>query len=92
MTTYPLSEAATIYASDDGEDAAPRRLCGGSLAECATFAQGLSANERSSALIKMDDLDLSYGFGEVAELLKFLRDEREGLSSKDIADIAEKIE
>lgn len=92
MTTYPLSETATIYAVDDGDEAAPRRLSGGTLADCAAFAGELSVDDRSSALIKMDDLDLSYGPGELAELLQFLSDETEGLSNQDIADIADKIE
>lgn len=92
MTTYPLSEAATIYATDDDNDAAPRRLSGGTLVGCAAFAEGLSGDDRSSALIKLDDLDLSYGPAEITELLEFLRSENEGLSNKDIASIADKIE
>lgn len=88
MTTYPLSEPATIYASDDQGDI----LGKGTLAECADIVRGLSDEERSSAAIKMDDLELTYDPAKVAELVRFLQNEDEGLSNKDIAEIAGEIE
>ncbi len=88
MTTYPLSEPATIYASEGDADV----LGQGTLAECSDIVQGLPDKDRSSATITMDDLDLSYGPAEVDELVQFLRSEGEGLSNKDIADIAGSIE
>lgn len=88
MTTYPLSEPATIYADEGGADV----LGTGTLAECADIVRGLSEQDRSSAAIKMDDLALTYGPAEVSELMQFLQNEDEGLSNKDIADIAGSIE
>ncbi len=88
MTTYPLSEAATIYGGGIGSDI----LGKGTLAECADIVRGLSDDDRSSAAIKMDDLPLTFGPAEVNELMQFFRDEDEGLSNKDIADIAGSIE
>jgi hypothetical protein len=84
MTTYPLSEPATIYASENQRDI----LGKGTLAECAAMFRGLLSENQSSATIKMDDLDLTYGRAELDELVRFLEQEDEGLSNKDIADIA----
>jgi hypothetical protein len=88
MTTYPLSEAATIYAGDGKADV----LGKGALTECVDVVRGLSDEERSSITIKMDDLDLTYGPAEVGELVRFLNDEDEGLSNKEIIGIAGSIE
>ncbi|WP_028966327.1 hypothetical protein [Sphingomonas phyllosphaerae] len=88
MTTYPLSEPATIYGDEGGAEV----LGKGTLAECADIVRGLSDEARSSAAIKMDDLPLTYGPAEVSELVHFLRNEDEGLSDRDIADIAGSIE
>ena len=83
MTTYPLSEPATIYAEDGNAV-----LGKGTLAECADIVRGMSDDDRSTATIKMDDLELTYGRADIDELVRFLDHEDEGLSNKDIADIA----
>lgn len=88
MTTYPLSEPATIYASDDQSDI----LGEGTLAECAEIVRGLADDDRSTATIKMDDLELTYGRADIDELVQFLDDEDDGLSNKEIVDIAGSIE
>ncbi|MEG8040350.1 hypothetical protein QP166_13690 [Sphingomonas sp. LR60] len=88
MTTYPLSEPATIYADVGGADV----LGKGTLAECADIVSNLSDEDRSSAAIKMDDFALMYGPADISELVQFLQDEDEGLSNKEIADIAGSIE
>lgn len=93
MTTYPLSEPATIYTNDEAGEATSAMRGKGTLAECADIWEGLSPDDRSSVSIRMDDLALSYQPAEVAELVRFLReDEKGGLSNKDIAGIANKIE
>lgn len=78
MTTYPLSEPATIYGSDGVAGRA-------TLAECAEIAQGFSAETRKSARIEMDDLALQFGPAEIDELLRYLNDEDPGLSNQEIA-------
>jgi len=92
MTTYPLSEPATVYAADDNGKATSAVLSKGTLSECAAFIEAMPHDERFSTAIKMDALDISFGPADVDDLLRYLRDEDEGLSNKDIADIAEKIE
>jgi hypothetical protein len=91
MTTYPLSEPATAYVSDDDGNATPQSIFQGTLGECVAIVEGMSQDERSSASIKMDALDLSYGPAEVDELVRYLRDEESGLSNQQIADVARKI-
>ena len=87
MTTYPLSEPATIYA-DDG--AGQKRAAGkGSLAECADRLADFPPEQRKSARIEMDTIDLRFGPPEIEELLAFLREEDEGLSNQQIAEIAD---
>lgn len=87
MTTYPLSEPATIHVGKgDGsgkEDVAGR----GTLAECVEVVEALPAEKRASARIEMDALDLRFGTQEIDELLRFLRDEDPGLSNKEISAI-----
>lgn len=92
MTTYPLSEPATAYVSDDDGKPTSQPLFQGSLSECVAIVEGMPQDERSSASIKMDALDLSYGPAEVDELIRYLHDEDAGLSNRDIADVAGKIE
>ena len=81
MTTYPLSEAATVHVGD--ADAGDLRG-GGTLEECVALIEGLSPDDRL-ARVSMDDLDLEYGPGEIADLVDFLRQEKPGLSDRDIA-------
>ncbi|BCA60858.1 hypothetical protein HMP09_0092 [Sphingomonas sp. HMP9] len=87
MTTYPLSEPATIYSADGSNDPKPAGLGRGTLEECADIVAGLPADERSSVTIRMDDLDLAFGAQEIGELLKFLHEEPAGLSNSEITDI-----
>ena len=88
MTTYALSEPATIRRTATGSDAgAGEVVTRGSLADCADVLQGWSAKDRASVLIDIDDMDLRYGPAEVEELLVFLRGESPGLSNQDIAEI-----
>lgn len=84
MTTYPLSEPATIHAADAADVVAT-----GTLAECADQIQRLSAEARRSARIKMDDIDLEFGPAEIDALVQFLREEGEGLSDQEISAIPE---
>lgn len=82
MTTYPLSEPATMY-DDAREDAAVR----GTLAECAEILQRSTAQERKSTRIEMDDVDLKFGPDEIDDLLLYLREESAGLSNLEISAI-----
>ncbi|WP_380784772.1 hypothetical protein [Sphingomonas sp. R86521] len=86
MTTYPLSEPATIYAAEEAteQDGVAGR---GTLADCVEIIEGFPAEKRASARIEMDDLDLRFGPRDVDDLLRFLRDEDAGLSNQDIAAI-----
>lgn len=87
MTTYPLSEPATIY-NLEGDSDAPSEVVGqGTLAECAEIVDDLASDKKGKVSIKMDDLDLRFGPEEVSELLRFLREESSGLSNTEIADI-----
>ncbi len=89
MTTYPLSEPATIYAP---EEAGARRdgvVGQGTLAECADLVEGFSPQGRKSARIEMDALELRFGPQDIDELLRFLRDESAGLSNQEISAIAD---
>ncbi|MBW6532694.1 hypothetical protein KZ820_18280 [Sphingomonas sp. RRHST34] len=92
MTTYPLSEPATTYANDDDGKPTSRILFKGTLSDCAANVEAMPHNERFSASIKMNALELSYGPDEVDELIRYLRNEDPGLSDKDIADVAQNIE
>ncbi|MBB5712647.1 hypothetical protein [Sphingomonas xinjiangensis] len=87
MTTYPLSEPATIYAAG-GDDGATADVVGqGTLTECADIVADMSLDKQKSTSIQMDKLDLRFEPQEVAELLSFLREEGVGLSNNEIADI-----
>jgi len=87
MTTYPLSEPATIYGGDVSDGAKPEVIGRGTLEACAEIVAGLSSDEQKSVSIRMDDLDLAFGPDEVGELLGFLRGESDGLSNTEIAEI-----
>lgn len=87
MTTYPLSEAATIYAVKAPDDAAATVVGQGTLEECADIVSGLASDSQKAVSIEMDNLDLKFGSQEIAELLRFLREEDGGLSNNEIAQI-----
>jgi len=87
MTTYPLSEPATIYKVDTSDDAVAEVLERGTLEDCADIAAGLSSDEQTAITIKMDRLGLNFGPEEIIELLRFLREETKGLSNNEIIDI-----
>ncbi|MET0373708.1 MAG: hypothetical protein ABW128_05560 [Rhizorhabdus sp.] len=87
MTTYPLSEPATIYPVDTSGDVTADILGRGTLEDCADIVAGLPADRQKAITIRMDDLGLQFGPNEVGELLRFLREETAGLSNADIADI-----
>lgn len=87
MTTYPLSEAATVYRVKALSDATSEVLGRGTLEECANIVSGLPSDGRQSVFIKMDDLGLKFGPPEIAELLRFLREESPGLSNNEIVQI-----
>ncbi|RYD26676.1 MAG: hypothetical protein EOP89_06505 [Lysobacteraceae bacterium] len=87
MTTYPLSELATLYAVEAPDDATSDVLGRGTLEECADIVADLSPDRRKTVSIRMDDLDLTFGPQEIGELLEFLRSEDEGLSNTQITDI-----
>ena len=76
MTTYPLSEPATIYRAD-GSDDATDVVAQGTLSECADILKAWTDAERETVRVDMDDLSLCYGPQEMAELLKFLRAEHD---------------
>jgi hypothetical protein len=87
MTTYPLSEPATILPRDAGEDAASQAIGRGTLEDCAGIVGNLPADERQSITIQMDEMDLRFDPEDVEGLLRFLRKEEPGLTDKEIANI-----
>jgi hypothetical protein len=87
MTTYPLSEPATIYAVEGDDDAQSDVMGQGTLEECAYIIADFAPDKKRAVSIKMDDLDLGFGAEEVSELLRFLRKESPGLSNTEIAEI-----
>lgn len=75
MTTYPLSEPATIYrpGKDQSADAAPSDIVArGTLSDCAEILEKWSVDDRAAVRIDMDDLGLRYGPDEIEELMQFL--------------------
>ena len=81
MTTYPLSEPATIYriaVSDAGRRQGRDIVARGSLSDCAETLENWSADDRRSVAIEIDDMSLDYGPEEIEELLEFLRQEEKG--------------
>ncbi|MCK8455145.1 hypothetical protein [Sphingomonas faeni] len=87
MTTYPLSEPATIYSVDASGEVTSDVLGRGTLEDCADIVAGLSADRRKAISIRMDSLDLQFGSEEVVELLRFLHEEGPGLSNGEITEI-----
>jgi len=87
MTTYPLSEPATIYVDEHDAEASSGESGRGSLEECADLVAAMTPSRQKSASIRMDDIDLQFGPQEVAELLQHLRNEGPGLSNVEIAEI-----
>ena len=87
MTTYPLSEPATIFGADPSDDVTAEAVGHGTLEECADTIADFSADRQKSAFIQMDDIDLKYGPREISELLRFLREETPGLSNTEIAEL-----
>jgi hypothetical protein len=87
LTTYPLSEPATIYAKREQDSKGNDILGQGTLAECADLIADFPVETRASARIQMDDLDLQFAPNEVNELLRFLQNEDPGLSNNDISAI-----
>ena len=87
MTTYPLSEPATVFVVEDPDTVASKTVGHGTLEDCADIVAGLPTEQQRTAVIKMDDLDLGFQPDEIAELLQFLKEESAGLSNNDITEI-----
>ncbi len=87
MTTYPLSEPATIHATEGADDAMSDVLGRGSLEDCAYIVAGLPSDRQKVVSIRMDALDIKFEAQEIAELLQFLRAEGGGLSNNEITEI-----
>jgi len=82
MTTYPLSEPATIYRkANQAEDAARDIVARGSLSDCAEFLDSWSETDRVFIDIEIDDMALRYGPKEIEDLLAFLREEASDTSN-----------
>lgn len=87
MTTYPLSEAATIYPGETLDVASSEPIGQGTLEDCADIVAGLPTETQQSVVIRMNDLDMTFGPQDILELLGFLREETPGLSDNDITEI-----
>ncbi len=87
MTTYPLSEPATVYAVEAGDDGKLDVVGHGTLEECVDIFADLPTDRQKLLSIHMDTLDLKFGPREVSELQAFLREETAGLSNSDITEI-----
>ena len=87
MTTYPLSEPASIVAAAASNDADMADIGRGTLEECVAIVAAQSADRQRSISIQMDNLDLEFGPDEIGELLQYLGSEKPGLSDTQIADI-----
>ena len=87
MTTYPLSEPATIYSVDASGDVTSDALGQGTLEDCVEIIAGLSTDRQKAISIRMDGLALTFGPKEFGELLHFLHEEDAGLSNNEIIDI-----
>lgn len=87
MTTYPLSELATIYTGKKLDDGAGEVVGRGTLEDCAVIVAGLSDDSQRSIFITMDDLAITFGPQEISDLLRFLREESPGLSNAEITDV-----
>jgi len=87
MTTYPLSEPASIVAAAASNDADPADIERGTLEECVAIVATLSPDRQRAIAIRMDNLDLEFGPDEISELLQYLGAEKPGLSDTQIAGI-----
>lgn len=87
MTTYPLSEAATVYGAKALNDAKSQVIGRGTLEECVDIAAGLSPDLQDTVFIEMDNLELKFGTQEIGELRHFLQEESPGLSNREIIQI-----
>ncbi|MES3084899.1 hypothetical protein [Sphingomonas faeni] len=87
MTTYPLSEPATIYLENTPGDATSAAIGQGTLEECAEIVAALPADRQRSIAIQMDNLDLKFDAHDISELLRFLHEETPGLSNTEITEI-----
>ncbi len=87
MTTYPLSEPASIVPVAASNDDGPTEFGRGTLEECVAIVAAQSADRQRAMSIRMDNLDLEFGPDEIGELLQYLGAEKPGLSDTQIADI-----
>jgi len=87
MTTYPLSEPASIVAVAASNDADLADIGRGTLEECVAIVATLSPDRQRAIAIRMDNLDLEFGPDEIGELLQYLGAEKPGLSDTQITEI-----
>ncbi len=87
MTTYPLSEPASIVAVATSDNADPADIGRGTLEECVAIVAAQSADRQRAMSIRMDNLDLEFGPDEIGELLQYLGAEKPGLSDTQIMEI-----
>ena len=87
MTTYPLSEPATILPLRAGENAASQAISRGTLEDCVSNVGDLPVDERQSVAIQMDDMDLRFDHEGIKGLIRFLHNEGLGLTDNEIANI-----
>ncbi|MEG8013056.1 hypothetical protein [Sphingomonas sp. 22R3R2A-7] len=87
MTTYPLSEPASIVPVTASGDLSPADIGRGTLEECVAIVAAQSADRQRAMSIRMDDLDLEFGPDEIGELLQYLGAEKPGLSDTQIMEI-----
>jgi len=87
MTTYPLSEPATIHDAAPSGDTTSAAVGRGTLEECVDIVANFPADRQRSILIQMDEIDLRFAPEEIRELLAFLRAETPGISDRDIAEV-----
>lgn len=88
MTTYPLSEPATMYRSapnDIGDDMVDDVVARAALSDCVDVLKEWSPQDRATVYIQIDNLDLRYGPEEIEELLAFLRQEAESVRPNETA-------
>jgi len=87
MTTYPLSEPATIFDAATSDSARTKPVGRGSLEECIDIIAALPTDRQDHVSIRMDELALDFGPKDIAELRRFLAAEAPGLSNTEITDI-----
>ncbi len=86
MTTYPLSEPASIVPVTASGDADPADTGRGRLEECVAIVAAQSADRQRAMSIRMDSLDLEFGPDEIGELLQYLGAETGALGHADYGD------